>query len=55
MYQGQSHVRDDRPYAQDWTGGWHGQQEYAEQGQVRPAQESYQRAETPRYQQERHD
>ena len=39
VYQGQSQVRGDRSHTQDRTGGWYGQQEYAEQGQVRPAQE----------------
>ena len=54
-YQGQSHVRDDRSYAQQGPGGWQGQGEYSERGHLRPAQEEYQRTEGSRYQQERQD
>ena len=54
-YQGQSHVRDDRSYAQDWAGGWQGQREYSEQRHVRPTQDDYQRTEASRYQQERQE
>ena len=54
-YQGQSHVRDDRSYAQERPGGWQGQREYSERGHLRPAQDEYQRAEASRYQQERQE
>ena len=54
-YHGQSHVRDDRSYAQEDQGGWQGQRDYAERGHLRPAQDEYQRPEGYGYQQERHD